>query len=77
MGQSFVAPPNVPSDAVKILRDGFDATMKDPEFLATMKKGNLEINPMNGVDLTDIVMKTVGAPKEVINGYQAAITAAQ
>ena len=77
MGQSFVAPPNVPTDIVKTLRDGFDATMKDPEFLETMKKGHLELNTMSGADLTKIVVKTIGSPKEVIDGYQAAIQAAQ
>jgi tripartite-type tricarboxylate transporter receptor subunit TctC len=75
MGQAFVGPPNVPPDVVNTLRDSFDATMKDPEFLATMKKGNLEVNPMNGADLTSLVAKTIGAPKAVIDGYQAAVAA--
>jgi len=31
--------------------------MKDAEFLAEMKKSKLEINPLNGAEVDDIVRK--------------------
>jgi hypothetical protein len=31
-----------------VARTAFDATMRDPEYLAEAKKRGLEINPMNG-----------------------------
>jgi hypothetical protein len=36
---------------VQILRKGFIDTMKDPDFLAEAKKGNLDINPTDGATL--------------------------
>ena len=33
LGQSFVAPGGVPDRVIEILRRGFDATMKDPEYI--------------------------------------------
>ena len=33
IGRPFVAPPDLPPDRLKMLRDAFSATMKDPEFV--------------------------------------------
>ena len=40
-----------------ILRGAFNATMKDPEFLAEMKKSRLEVNPLTGGEMEVIVKK--------------------
>ena len=37
MGRPFVLPPGVPADRVKVLRDAFDAAVKDPELLEDAK----------------------------------------
>ena len=37
-GRPYFVPPGVPHDRVEALRRAFDATMKDPEFLADAKK---------------------------------------
>ena len=50
MGRPFVAPPGVPAERVKVLRDAFDATVRDPDFLAKAKVQSLEIDPMSGAD---------------------------
>jgi tripartite-type tricarboxylate transporter receptor subunit TctC len=34
IGRPFVAPPELPPERLKMLRDAFNATMKDPEFIA-------------------------------------------
>ena len=34
IGRPFVAPPGLAPDRLKMLRDAFDATMKDPDFIA-------------------------------------------
>ena len=72
MGQSWVAPPGMAPDVVAALRAAFDATLRDPEYVEAMRKANLEINPLGGEALTKIVAKTIGAPKAVIDAYQAA-----
>ena len=38
-GRPYFVPAGTPADRVKILRDAFDATMKDPAFLAEAKNG--------------------------------------
>src|SRR3989442_12914513 len=34
IGRPFVAPPNLPADRLKMLREAFNATMKDADFIA-------------------------------------------
>ncbi|MEX0852289.1 MAG: tripartite tricarboxylate transporter substrate-binding protein [Bauldia sp.] len=55
LGRPFVAPPNIPADRVKALRDAFMATMSDPEFLADAKKSELEITPVSGEEVAQLV----------------------
>ena len=56
----YVLPPGTPKDRLELLRKGFTETMKDPEFLAEAKKANLDINPLDGVELEHAV-------KEIFN----------
>jgi hypothetical protein len=39
------------------LRNAFNATMKDGEFLAEMKKSKLEINSLTGTEVEGVVKK--------------------
>ncbi len=66
VGRGFITMPGVPADRVTALRRAFDATMKDPEFLADAKKRRLLIEPMTGEKLQAIVNKTVAASPAVI-----------
>lgn len=51
LGQTFVGPPGLPADRLQALRRSFDATMRDPAFLALAEKRNLEIIPQTGEEL--------------------------
>lgn len=44
-------PPGTPHDRVQTLRKAFTDALKDPELLAEAKKANLEIKPLDGVQL--------------------------
>ena len=55
IGRTLIAPPNMAADTVSILRTGFDATMKDPEFLADIQAAKLEFEPLSGAQLQMIV----------------------
>jgi len=55
MVRSLTLPPGTPKDRVKILRDAFMTTMKDPEFLAEAKTAKLDLNPLPGDDVEKIV----------------------
>ena len=55
LGRPFVAPPNIPADRVAALRAAFMATMNDPEFLAEAAQADLEITPISGDEVQDLV----------------------
>lgn len=66
LGRPFIASAAVPPERLKILRDAFDATMKDPEFRADLDRLRLPFSPKTA----DEALKTVGAiyasPPEII-----------
>jgi tripartite-type tricarboxylate transporter receptor subunit TctC len=73
MVRALSLPPGTPKDRVKILRDAFMATMKDPQFLAEAKTAKLDLNPMPGDDVEKIVHgffalepRTVAKLKDVV-----------
>jgi len=55
LGRPFVAPPGIPADRLAALRQGFEATMKDPDFLGEAGKLKLEVNPLTGAQVEDLV----------------------
>jgi len=66
MGRPFALPPGVPADRIATLRRAFDATLKDPGFIAEGRKLNLEIDPLTGEEIAGLLQKAYGAPKAVI-----------
>jgi len=74
MGRPFMAPPGVPADRAKALREAFDATMKDPEFLAEAKLRGQEVNPVSGAALDQMLAELYATPKDVIAETKAAIS---
>ena len=61
VGRPIFTTPGVPADRVKVLRDAFDATIKDPAFLEEARRLNLSINPSSGAELQQIVANIVDA----------------
>jgi len=62
----LLAAPGTPADRVKILRDAYDKTMKDPEFLAETKKLRVEIEPSRGEELQTRASTVMNQPHEII-----------
>jgi len=54
-----------PADRVATLRAAFDATMKDPEFLAEAQQLGFEVDPVPGVKMQATVEKVLATPKTV------------
>ena len=46
--RAFVTAPDTPPERVAALRRAFDATMKDPQFLAEAEKAGMDISPATG-----------------------------
>jgi tripartite-type tricarboxylate transporter receptor subunit TctC len=51
----FVAPPGLPKDRLEILRKGFAATLKDPEFLAEAEKSKLYLDYVSADEINGLV----------------------
>lgn len=49
--RTYTLPPGTPKDRVQLLRKAFDATLKDPEFVADAKKSKLNIGPISPEDI--------------------------
>ena len=77
MGRPFAAPPDLPEDRRRALRDAFDQTMKDPEFLADAAKAGLEVNPVAGAELDRLIGELYATPPDVVEEARAAIAAAR
>jgi tripartite-type tricarboxylate transporter receptor subunit TctC len=71
IGWSVVAPPNVPAARVALLRQAFDKTMADPEFIADAAKRGLEINSATGQELEAIVGRTIATPADALASLKA------
>ncbi len=67
IGRPFIAPPGLPPETLKMLRDGFDATMKDPDFIAEVELRKLTMAPETGDRLEALVKKTYATPKPIID----------
>jgi len=67
LGRPFVAPPGMPVDQVRMLQDGFMATMQDPDFLADAKKQKLDVVPKDGEHLAGLVKKIYATPKSIVD----------
>ena len=49
--RTYTLPPGTPKDRVQALRQAFDATLKDPEFVADAKKSRLNIDAIPVEDI--------------------------
>jgi tripartite-type tricarboxylate transporter receptor subunit TctC len=67
IGRPFVAPPDLPADRLKMLRDAFNATMKDPDFIADVKKQKLDLEPEDGEHLEALIRKIYATPKPIVD----------
>jgi hypothetical protein len=66
LSRSLVTTADVPAERVTALRRAFDATMKDPAFLAEADKAKMDISAMTGEESQLIADSIVNTPPEVI-----------
>jgi len=73
MARPFAAPPDIPRDRAAALIAAFDATMKDPEYLADAKKLRIDVNPVTGPEIDKLLRELYATPKDVIAKASQAI----
>jgi tripartite-type tricarboxylate transporter receptor subunit TctC len=74
IGRPFLTAPGVPAERVAALRQAFDDTMKDPEFLADADKIQDEVHPIGWQELEALVGRALAAPKSAIELLKKALS---
>jgi tripartite-type tricarboxylate transporter receptor subunit TctC len=69
----FAVSKEVPADRITALRAAFEATMKDPEFLATAQKERMPVNPISWKDTQEVVDDVYATPPALIGKAKAII----
>ena len=72
-GRPFFLPPNVPPARLEALRRAFDATMKNPVYLAEADKLKIEVDPLSGEEVTALVEQVSRTPAETVARVRAAM----
>jgi tripartite-type tricarboxylate transporter receptor subunit TctC len=65
-GRPIIFPPGVPADRVKIMRDAFEKTIKDPALLAEAERRRLDIDPARGEELDKLAKEVMTASPEIV-----------
>jgi tripartite-type tricarboxylate transporter receptor subunit TctC len=73
LGCPFLAPPGIPEARAAILRKAFDDTMKDPEFLAEAAQALLEVAPVSGEELQELIADIYRTPPEIVEKTRALV----
>jgi tripartite-type tricarboxylate transporter receptor subunit TctC len=75
--QAFTRPyfiaTGTPPELVTILRTAFDATMKDPQLIADAEKTRIDISPVPGARVQELVQKFYATPPDIVELARKAI----
>lgn len=72
-GRPYFLPPEVPADRVQALRRAFDATMKDPAFVADAGRIGFPLDPLTGEQVQAAVAALAKTPPAVVARVRAAL----
>jgi tripartite-type tricarboxylate transporter receptor subunit TctC len=73
VGRFLIAPPGVPAERFAALRTAFDAMIADKDFLADMQKRNVDIDPMTGEKLAEMIAGLMKTPPDIVARARAAL----
>ena len=66
LGRPMVAPPGVPAERVKILREAYARALKDPDLIAEVTKSRLDMEPSSGEEIQSLFKDLMDQPREVV-----------
>ncbi|HXG52915.1 MAG TPA: tripartite tricarboxylate transporter substrate-binding protein [candidate division Zixibacteria bacterium] len=66
LGRPVSAPPGVPPDRVRILRDAYAKAMSDPELRAEAARRGWNVNPLAGEELEAHAREVIAQPPDVV-----------
>jgi tripartite-type tricarboxylate transporter receptor subunit TctC len=65
-GRPIVTPPGVSGERLRTLREAWNRTVKDGEFLAEAKKRGWPVEPLAGEELESLAKEVIAQPPEVV-----------
>jgi tripartite-type tricarboxylate transporter receptor subunit TctC len=77
VGRPFLTSPGVPQERVDLLRKSFMATMTDAAFLKEAAEAGVDVSPVPGGRLQEIVQEIVDTPPAVARRAREALAAAE
>ena len=69
MSLPLVAPPGVPADRIRALETAFMAMTRDPAFRDEATRLEIDLSPIDGAAVLDLLRKATATPKSVIARY--------
>jgi len=66
MARPFTAPPGIPAARLAVLREAFDATMRDADFLADAHAADLDVEPVSGAAVEALIREIYASPAAAI-----------
>lgn len=69
----YALPPGTPADRVEILRGAFTNALKDPRLINEAERQGVNISPLGGEQVGEIVRKMAQTPAEVLEQYKILI----
>ena len=66
LGRPIAVTPGIPAERLKLLRDAYQKTLKDPELIAETKRQRWDIDPLTGEEMEKLSKEVMTQPKEVI-----------
>ncbi len=73
LGFPLAAPPGVPAENVKVLREAFAAMLQDPQYKAELGKAGLEYSPRSGELLLKDIREIMSVKPNVIARYKSLV----
>ena len=71
IGRSVVAPPDVPAERVQDLRAAFIATLADPDLVAEINALQLNLDPLRGEALQQLIVKSFDYAPAIVEKAEA------
>ncbi len=66
LGRPYIAPPDVPADRLKALRDSYIAMLKDPAVLKEANRLRIDVDPSTAEECEAVVKAAYAASPEVV-----------
>ncbi|MFL5095815.1 MAG: Bug family tripartite tricarboxylate transporter substrate binding protein [Xanthobacteraceae bacterium] len=72
-GRPFFMPPQVPPERVAAVRRAFDAAVKNPAYLAEAEKLKIDVDPLSGEEVANLVEQVSRTPAETVTRVRTAL----